>query len=81
MDKDMNTDIDMVMDTDTAHNHKTVTRNTCYSLLFLRWEACTVLVLQPGIEPVSPAVEAWSQPLDRQGSPCYSLLYPILQSL
>ena len=31
---------------------------------------CRLLVLQPGIEPETPAVEAWRlKPLDRQGSP------------
>ena len=60
VDKDMNIVIDMVMDTDTAHNCKTVTWSMCYSLLFSGWGACTVLVLQPGIEPVPPAVEPWS---------------------
>ena len=30
---------------------------------------------QPGIEPVSPALEAWSQPLAHQGSPLNALTF------
>ena len=36
---------------------------------------CGILVLQPGINPVSPASEAWSQPLDHQGSPPEALTF------
>ena len=41
-------------------------------LLFFFWlhcAACGISVPQPGMEPMPPAVEAWSQPLDRQQSP------------
>ena len=34
-----------------------------------------ILVLQTGINPVSPASEAWSQPLDHQGSPPEALMF------
>ena len=36
---------------------------------------CGILVLQPGINPVSPVSEAWSQPLDHQGSPPEALTF------
>ena len=39
-------------------------------ILFFCHTACGILVPGPGIEPVLPAVEAWSlKPLDGQGSP------------
>ena len=39
---------------------------------FIHWPCHTahgISVPQPEIEPVPPAVEAWSQPLDHQGNP------------
>ena len=45
-----------------------------YLVLWLNCLACRILVPRPGIEPVPQAVEAWSKPLDHQGSPSpYSL--------
>ena len=34
-------------------------------------ETCGILVPQPKIKPVPPAVEAWTQALDHQGSPVH----------
>ena len=34
---------------------------------------CVSLFPRPGIEPTPLAMEAWSQPLDHQGSPCLCL--------
>ena len=36
---------------------------------FFDHKACGILLLQPGIKPMSAALEAESKPLDRQGSP------------
>ena len=36
--------------------------------------ACVILVSQPGMAFSPPASEAWSQPLDRQGSPSKPIL-------
>ena len=47
------------------------------SLIFFFFAACGVLVPQPGIEPTTPAVEAWSLTLGHQGSPFLKFLHPI----
>ena len=41
------------------------------SFFYLYHAACEILVPQPGIEPVPPAVEAQSQQLHLQGSPLF----------
>ena len=57
----------------------TLLLNSKISDFFLKfWLCCMVcgiLVLQTGINPVSPASEAWSQPLDHQGSPPEALMF------
>ena len=40
----------------------------------LYYTACGILVSQPGMAFSPPASEAWSQPLDRQGSPSKHIL-------
>ena len=37
--------------------------------LRLHCEACGILVLRPGMEPMPLVVETWSYPMDNQGSP------------
>ena len=58
--------------------HRRQTLNHCATrealgfLFFCFWPchtACGILIPPPGIERLAPAVEAWSQPLDCQGSP------------
>ena len=43
--------------------------NTFFFFFLLHQEICGILVPQPRIEPVPPAVEAQSWPLDHQGTP------------
>ena len=49
--------------------------NVFLSFIFwLHCAVCGILVPQPEIEPMHPAAEAWSQPLDHQGSPLLFIL-------
>ena len=51
-----------------------------FFLIFFFFSACGVLVPRPGIEPTTPAVEAWSLTLGHQGSPFlkFYILYFLL---
>ena len=51
--------------------------NEFFLNFFFFFAACGVLVPRPGIEPTTPAVEAWSLTLGHQGSPFLKFLHPI----